>query len=102
MPPLTLTITGSNSPSEGQTYSLTCDLMGDESLAVSETSIRWDRITPNFQRAVHREATYTFDPLSCDDKGQYMCTTNIISPYTSPSHTRNTTTTLTFNCKFVS
>ena len=48
VPPLTLVITPSGPPIEGETYSLTCDLMGDELLEVTATSIRWDKIRPIF------------------------------------------------------
>ena len=98
-PPLTLVITPNGSPNEGQTYSLTCDLMGDESLAVTATNIRWDRLTPTFQHGIHRTATLSFTPLSRIDGGQYRCTTNIMSPYTTNSPTRICTTTLTVNRK---
>ena len=94
-PPLTLVFSTSGPPNEGQSYSLTCDLMGDESLAVSATSIRWDRLTPNFMMAVHRGATLSFTSLSRDDEGQYMCTTNIMSPYTTSSQTEMETTSFT-------
>ena len=91
-PPLTLVFSTSGPPNEGQTYSLTCDLMGDESLAVTATSIRWDRLTPNFTMAVHKGATVSFTPLSRNDEGQYRCTTNIMSPYTTRSLTEVETT----------
>ena len=94
-PPLTLVFSTSGPPNEGQTYSLTCDLMGHESLAVSATSIRWDRLTPNFMMAVHRGATLSFTSLSRDDEGQYMCTTTIMSPYTTSSQTEMETTSFT-------
>ena len=82
-PPLTLVITTSGSLNEGQTYSLTCDLMGDESLDVTATSIRWDRLTPTFQRGIHQTATLSFTTLSRNNEGQYRCTTNITSLYTT-------------------
>ena len=69
--------------------------MGDESLDVTATSIRWDRFTPNLQMAVHRGATLSFTPLSHDDEGQYRCTTNIMSPYTTNSLTKRETTSFT-------
>ena len=99
MPLLTVTITANNSPIEGQTYSLTCDLMGEDSLAVTQRNIRWDQLSPTFMREVHRGATLSFDPLSCDDGGQYQCITNIRSPYTTINHTRTESTTFTVTCK---
>ena len=95
VPPLTLIITPSGSLIEGQTYSLSCELMGGETLDVTATSIRWDRIAPTFQNGVHRTATLSFNPLSRDDEGQYMCTTNIMSPYTTRSLTEMETTSFT-------
>ena len=94
-PPLTLIVTPSGLPIEGQTYSLTCDLMGDESLAVTATSIRWDRVTPTSQHGIHRAVTLSFNPLSRDDGGQYRCATNIMSPYTTRSLTEMETTSFT-------
>ena len=83
VPPLTLVITPSGPPNEGQTYSLTCDLMGDELLDVTDANIefRWCRI--NTQQTIIREATLLFDSLSHEDEGQYECTINIVSPYTT-------------------
>ena len=95
VPPLTLVITQNGPPNEGQTYSLTCDLMGDESLDVTATSIRWDRLTPNFMMEFRRGATLSFNPLSRNDEGQYRCTTNIMSPYTTNSLTKMVTTSFT-------
>ena len=83
-----MVVTASGLPIEGQTYSLTCDLMGDESLAVTQRSIRWDRVTPTPQMGIHRTNTLTFNPLRRDDEGQYRCTTNIITPYLNDSLTR--------------
>ena len=90
-PPLTLVITPSGSPNEGQTYSLTCDLMGDESLDVPDhdvdNSFRWDRLTPILQREFHRGATLSFTPLNLNDAGDYMCTNTITSPYLTRTRT---------------
>ena len=94
-PPLTLVITPNGSPIDGQTYSLTCDLMGDESLDVADVDnrFRWDRLTPTFQSTLIRDPTLTFTPaLMVADAGQYECTNNINSPYLTDS----TTFTLTF------
>ena len=94
-PPLTLVFTTSGPPIEGQTYSLTCDLMGDESLDVTATSIRWDRVTPTFQHGIHQTANLSFNPLSRDDEGQYRCIINITSPYTTSSLTEVETASFT-------
>ena len=71
--------------------------MGDESLDVTATSIRWDRITPasQSQNGIHRTATLSFTPLSRDNEGEYRRTTNIISPYLTSSQTRVNTTNFT-------
>ena len=73
--------------------------MGDESLAATATSIRWDKLTPTPPHGIHRTATLSFNSLSRDDEGQYRCTTNIMSPYTTNSLTRINTTTLAVNRK---
>ena len=94
-PTLTLVITPNGSPIEGQTYSLTCDLMGDESLDVPDVDrrYRWDKV--RVRADIHRTATLSFTPLSRDDEGEYKCTTNIMSPYLTNSQTRVTTTSFT-------
>ena len=66
---------------EGEAYSLSCDLMGDESLSVSNRRFRWDRLTPTYQWGIHYNRILSFDPLSRDDGGKYRCTTTITSPY---------------------
>ena len=90
-----LVITASGSTIEGQTLSLTCDLMGDESLDVPEANrrVRWDKVGE--QHGIHRTATLSFNPLSRDDGGQYRCTSNIMSPYTAGSLTEVGTTSFT-------
>ena len=97
VPPLTLVITPNGSPTEGQTYSLTCDLMGDESLDVADVDNRfkWDRLTPSFQSAVTRTATLSITSLAPADAGQYECTNNINSPYLTGSTTFIETFTVT-------
>ena len=88
-PPLMLVITPNGSPTEGQTYSLTCDLMGDESLDVPDVDnrFRWDRLTPTFQSVVTQTATLSFTSLSPANAGQYECTNNINSTYITGSTT---------------
>ena len=55
--------------------------MGDESLAVTATSIRWDRVTPTPQHGINRTATLSFTPLSGGDEGEYRCTAYYMSSY---------------------
>ena len=78
---MTLVITSNGSPTEGQTYSLTCDLMGDEALDVTESSIRWDRLTPTPHYGISQAATLSFTSLTVADAGDYRCTNTITSPY---------------------
>ena len=79
---LAIKITPSSSEAnEGQAYSLSCDIMGDESLDVTQQIIRWDRLTPQVQTSIHDGRVLSFDPLSHDDEGLYRCTTTITSPY---------------------
>ena len=99
MPPLTLTITSDESPVEGENYSLTCDLMGDDSLGVTEMRFRWDRLTPAFDEGILRAATLSFTPLTRDDEGEYRCTNTISSTYAG-SQTRVETRTLRVNRKY--
>ena len=94
-----LVITPSRPAVEGQAYSLTCDLMGDESLAVTETRIRWDRVTPTFMSEVFRGATYSFAALSRDDEGEYNCVTRITSPYLNSRSFLTQTVTISLTCK---
>ena len=90
-----LVITASGSTIEGQTYSLTCDLMGDESLDVTEANrrVRWDKVGE--QHGINRTATLSFNPLSRDDEGEYRCTTSIRSPYAIRTLTEIVTTSFT-------
>ena len=72
--------------------------MGDELLDVDDADrrFRWDKIiTPSFQRTIVRTATLSFNPLSRDDEGQYECTNNIVSPYTTNSLTKVETAIIT-------
>ena len=98
-PTLTLAITPSGPASEGQTFSLSCDLIGDESLAVTNRRFRWDRETPTFQKGIHTGQTLSFNPLSRDDDGQYRCTTTINSTYLTATRTEITAETITVNRK---
>ena len=98
MPPLTLSITSDESPIEGENYSLTCELEGDDVLGVTERRFRWDRLTPTSQRGIYQTATLSFTPLTRDDEGQYMCTNTISSTYAG-SQTKVETRTLRVNRK---
>ena len=76
---------------EGETYSLTCDLMGDESLEVAVMFV-WER--PSSDMNVSQDAIpLTFEPLNCTDDGDYTCTANnqlpISRSYDSSQQDRN-------------
>ena len=100
-PPLTTVITPNGSLVEGQTYSLTCDLMGDESLNVTVSSIRWDRLTPTFQMGILQAPTLSFTPLTAADAGDYRCTNTITSPYLTGTSTETQMTTVEVLGKFI-
>ena len=81
---------------EGQTYSLTCDLMGDESLDVTQRIIQWD--TSELSN-ISQGANLTFDPLSHYNESEYRCSISITSPYLTNMVVLNSTEILTVNCK---
>ena len=91
----------SGSPIEGQTYSLTCDLMGDEPLDVTMSSIRWDRLTPTFQMGILQSATLSFTPLTVSDAGDYRCTNTITSPYLRSTSTATQMVTISVGGKHI-
>ena len=97
-----LVITPNGPAAVEQTYSLTCDLMGDESLDVPDVDnrFRWDRLTPTFQREVRIGATLSFTPLTVADAGNYRCINTITSPYltNNRTHTKETNITLYGEC----
>ena len=101
-PPLMFVITPIGSPIEGQTYSLKCDLVGDESLDVADVDnrFRWDRLTPSLQTGILRAATLSFTPLTRADTGDYKCTNNIVSPYLTSSITHTETFTVSITGKY--
>ena len=96
---LAITLSGREQANEGQAFSLSCDLMGDESLEV--TNIRWDRLTPVSvaEMGIHTGHVLSFDTLSRDDEGQYRCTTTITSPYLINNLTKNAVENITVNRK---
>jgi hypothetical protein len=73
-PPLSAVITANGQPNEGQSYSLTCAVSGDELLAVNSQSFRWDRVGGSM---ISLLATLTFNPLRPSDAGEYRCTSTI-------------------------
>ena len=58
-------------PVEGQRYTLTCAVSGDELLAPTNRRFQWDKGNSS---GIHNEATLTFNTLRPDDAGDYRCT----------------------------
>ena len=83
-PSLSAIITPSGSPDEGQSYSLTCAVRGDESL-MSNRRFQWDRVKGSM--GISQEPTLTFNPLRRSDAGRYMCTATFSSPYLTGTRT---------------
>ena len=96
-PPLIISVTFNGLPVEGQTYSATCDLTGDELLDVTNKTTTWEWLTPENQPNVHTGPTLSFAPLSRDDAGVYNCKVTITSPYflNAGTRTRNKTINVT-------
>ena len=94
-----LVITPSGPALEGQSYSLTCGYIGDESLAVSETTLRWDKVAPTIMKEVFRGVNYSFAALTHDDEGKYRCVSRITSPYLSSRPVLTQTVTISLTCK---
>jgi hypothetical protein len=80
-PTLSAVITTSGSPNEGQSYSLTCAVSGDELLAPTDRKFQWDRVGGMEGISREPDGTLTFNPLSPSDAGEYMCTSSFLSPY---------------------
>ena len=95
-PHLSAVITTNGLPDEGVRYSLTCAVRGDERLAVSGRSFRWDRVGGS---TIVRNATLTFNNLRPSDEGEYRCTSTITSPYLFSTHTVTTTTSVQISRK---
>ena len=92
---LSASITANGEPNEGQSYTLTCAVNGDESLAVTSRTFRWDRVGGS--GSVSQSPILTFNTLSRDDDGEYMCTSTITSPYLTYNQTVMVTATVTIN-----
>ena len=94
-PALSASITANGQPNEGQSYSLTCNVNGDESLAVTRRTFQWDRVGGS--GSVSQSSVLTFYTLSRDDDGEYMCTSTFTSPYLTNTQTVTATTMVTIN-----
>ena len=77
-PTLSAVITASGSSDEGQRYSLTCAVGGDESL-MCRRSFHWDRVGGSM--GISQAPTLRFNPLQRNNTAEYRCTVIITSPY---------------------
>ena len=90
---LSASITANGQPNEGQSYTLTCAVNGDESLAVTSRTFRWDRVGGS--GSVSQSPVLSFNTLSRDDDGEYRCTSTFTSPYLTNTQTVTATTMVT-------
>ena len=56
---------------EGQRYTLTCSVSGDDLLAPTNRRFQWDK---GSRTGIHNRATLAFNQLRPDDAGDYRCT----------------------------
>ncbi len=100
--PLAVVITSNGNPMEGQGYSLTCSVMGAESLPPStvEHMYRWNR-NVNRSPLLSSSTTLDFTPLARSDDGTYICTVTITSPLLNNTRTAMSGRTLTVTRKSV-
>ena len=63
---------------EGERYTLTCAVSGDEMLAPTNRRFQWDN---GSSTGIHNEAILTFNQLRPDDAGDYTCIVSFDSPY---------------------
>ena len=79
-PAISVVITSTSDPIEGQNYSLTCTVMDEESLYSGEVEYmyRWSR-NGDSSTATNSSSTLHFTPLTRSDEGTYTCTATIAS-----------------------
>ena len=82
-------ITTAGQAVEGQSYTLTCVVSGDEMLAPTNRRFQWDRV--GGMEDVSQVATLTFNPLRPSDAGEYMCTVRFDSQILMRTQTLNNT-----------
>lgn len=92
-PVLSVIIAASRQPDEGQSYSLTCDVGGDMTLAVTSQTFLWTEVRSSTMLA--QESILTFDPLLYANEGEYRCTSTITSPYLIETRTVTATAMIT-------
>ena len=63
---------------EGERYTLTCAVSGDDLLAPTNRRFRWDK---GSSTGIHNEATLTFNQLHPDNAGDYRCTASFDTPF---------------------
>ena len=74
---------------EGQAYSLTCDVRGDEQLQPISRRFRWDKVVVGSTDIIlSREPTLMFSNLQRTDTGTYRCTSIFGSSHFSDGGTR--------------
>ncbi len=97
IPVLSVVVSSSGNPIEGQNYSLTCAINGVESLTnVIKTEYQWHK-----DENISSSPTLNFTPLTLNDSGTYTCTVNITSPLLNDTHTAINETTLTIRRKLL-
>ncbi len=94
---LTVEITPSSPPLEGETYSLNCSIRGIESLQVAMVEYQW---TKN-GGSISSSSVLNFTPLTLSDDGTYTCTITITSPLLNSTRAAMNNRTLTVIRKFV-
>ena len=97
-PALSVVITSTGDPIEGQSYSLTCTIMGAESLSSGTVDYmyRWISISTTTS-----SSTRNFTPLTRSDGSTYTCTVTITSPLLNNTRTATNGRTLTATHKSV-
>ena len=88
-PMLSAEITARGRSVEGQIYTLTCAVGGDELLAPTNRRFQWDK---GSSTGIHNGAILTFNPIHPDDTGDYTCTASFNSPYLTGTKSLRTET----------
>ena len=69
---------------EGQRYTLSCAVSGDELLAPTNRRFQWDK---DSSTGIHNEAILTFNPIRPDDAGDYRCTASFDTHFLTGTQT---------------
>ena len=89
---VTVTVSGSGTPTEGSPFTLTCTVSGHQSLMATVT-YQWSRSSGSLQGPTNG-MTYTFNPIDRDDNGTYTCQVTISSPLLNSDIAEQDSTTL--------